>query len=129
MPSGPARAEPGGQARPLPPDTGTVLEVSDLSVEYITDTGSVVAVDHVSFGLGPGEFIGIVGESGCGKSTLLFGIAQLLSPPARISGGTLESVQTARARSYRCAPMASDRQSTRTRVLAWIASSSRRVRL
>jgi peptide/nickel transport system ATP-binding protein len=66
-----------------------VLEVSDLSVEYITDTGSIVAVDHVSFGLSPGEFIGIVGESGCGKSTLLFGIAQLLSPPARISGGTV----------------------------------------
>jgi len=66
-----------------------VLEVSDLSVEYITDTGSVVAVDHVSFGLSPGEFIGIVGESGCGKSTLLFGIAQLLSPPARISGGSV----------------------------------------
>jgi peptide/nickel transport system ATP-binding protein len=66
-----------------------VLEVSDLSVEYITDTGSIVAVDHVSFGLSPGEFIGIVGESGCGKSTLLFGIAQLLSPPARISGGSV----------------------------------------
>jgi len=66
-----------------------VLEVSDLSVEYITDTGSVVAVDHVSFGLGPGEFIGIVGESGCGKSTLLFGIAQLLAPPASVSGGSV----------------------------------------
>jgi peptide/nickel transport system ATP-binding protein len=66
-----------------------VLEVSDLSVEYITETGSVVAVDQVSFELGPGEFIGIVGESGCGKSTLLFGIAQLLAPPARISGGSV----------------------------------------
>src|SRR6185369_6174001 len=32
---------------------------------------------------------GVVGESGCGKSTLLFAIAQLLSPPARISHGSV----------------------------------------
>jgi len=53
------------------------------------DRGAIVAVDSVSFDLDPGEFIGIVGESGCGKSTLLFGIAQLLSPPARITGGSV----------------------------------------
>ena len=64
MSSVPAREKPSEQAGPLPAVPGTVLEVSDLSVEYITDTGSVVAVDHVSFELGPGEFIGIVGESG-----------------------------------------------------------------
>src|ERR1035441_9185771 len=40
--------------------------------------------------LGRGEFLGVVGESGCGKSTLLFGIAQLLSPPARIVGGSVK---------------------------------------
>ena len=37
----------------------------------------------------PGEFLGIVGESGCGKSTLLFAIAQLLAPPAGITGGSV----------------------------------------
>ena len=89
MSSVPAREKPGEQAAPIPAVPGTVLEVSDLSVEYLTDTGSVVAVDHVSFELGPGEFVGIVGESGCGKSTLLFGIAQLLAPPARVSGGSV----------------------------------------
>ena len=36
-----------------------------------------------------GEFVGVVGESGCGKSTLLFAIAQLLSPPAAITGGSV----------------------------------------
>ena len=40
------------------------------------------AVDHVSFSVAPGEFVGIVGESGCGKSTMLFAIAQFLSAPA-----------------------------------------------
>ncbi len=66
-----------------------VLEVRDLSVDYATSRGSVRAVDKVSFDLRPGEFIGIVGESGCGKSTLLFAIAQLLAPPAAVTGGSV----------------------------------------
>jgi peptide/nickel transport system ATP-binding protein len=66
-----------------------ILRVSDISVEYATKQGNVRAVDRVSFDLGRGEFIGIVGESGCGKSTLLFAIAQLLSPPAGIVGGSV----------------------------------------
>jgi len=65
------------------------LEVRDLSVEYLLDSGPVVAVDHVSFALDPGEFVAIVGESGCGKSTLLFAIAKLLTPPAEIIGGSV----------------------------------------
>ena len=64
-----------------------ILEVEDLSVAYLTETADIRAVEHVSLTLEAGEFLGIVGESGCGKSTLLFGIAQLLSPPARIVGG------------------------------------------
>jgi peptide/nickel transport system ATP-binding protein len=66
-----------------------LLEVSDLSVDYITDAGDVRAVDRVSIDVQPSEFLAIVGESGCGKSTLLFAIAQLLSPPAEIVGGTV----------------------------------------
>jgi peptide/nickel transport system ATP-binding protein len=53
------------------------------------ERGTVRAVRDVSFDVGPGEFVGIVGESGCGKSTLMFGIAQLLSPPAGIASGTV----------------------------------------
>jgi peptide/nickel transport system ATP-binding protein len=66
-----------------------VLTVRDLAVEYLLEGGTVRAVDGVSFDLSPGEFLGIVGESGCGKSTLLFAIAQLLVPPAEITGGSV----------------------------------------
>ncbi len=66
-----------------------LLEVTELSVDYLTDAGDVRAVDEVSFALASGEFLGIVGESGCGKSTLLFGVAQLLSPPGEVAGGTV----------------------------------------
>ena len=64
-----------------------LLEVVELTVEYVTESAEVRAVDDVSFTLSEGEFLGIVGESGCGKSTLLFGIAQLLRPPGRVAHG------------------------------------------
>ena len=66
-----------------------LLEVADLSVDYVLDRGTVRAVDDVSFTLDHGEFLGIVGESGCGKSTLLFAVAQLLAPPASVTAGSV----------------------------------------
>ena len=66
-----------------------LLEVEDLSVDYVTETGAVRAVDRVSLHVAPGEFLGIVGESGCGKSTLLYAIARLLGPPAEIASGSI----------------------------------------
>jgi len=80
---------PGDSSLAAAPSSGTVLEVRDLSVEYLLEQGTVMAVDQVSFDLAAGEFLGIVGESGCGKSTLLFAIAQLLAPPAEITGGSV----------------------------------------
>ncbi|HXZ57356.1 MAG TPA: dipeptide/oligopeptide/nickel ABC transporter permease/ATP-binding protein [Gaiellaceae bacterium] len=72
-----------------PPDEKNILEVRDLSVAYASDHGPVVAVDRVSFELGRGEFLGIVGESACGKSTLVYAIARLLGAPlaGEITGG------------------------------------------
>jgi peptide/nickel transport system ATP-binding protein len=69
--------------------TRPLLQVDDLCVDYLTDSGPVRAVDHVSLDVARGEFVGIVGESGCGKSTLLYAISRLLTPPAEISGGTV----------------------------------------
>ena len=78
------------RAGPAVASADPVLEVRDLSVAYLMDRGAVAAVDRVSFELGRGEFLGIVGESGCGKSTLLFAIAQLLAPPATVTGGSVK---------------------------------------
>jgi peptide/nickel transport system ATP-binding protein len=88
VPSAPADHRTGRTAPAAPGDP--VLEVRDLSVAYLMDRGAVAAVDKVSFDLGRGEFLGIVGESGCGKSTLLFAIAQLLAPPATVTGGSVK---------------------------------------
>ncbi|MFV3073861.1 ABC transporter ATP-binding protein [Niveispirillum fermenti] len=65
-----------------------LLRVSDLKVHFPIRTGGVLigrytplkAVDGVSFALGEGETLGIVGESGCGKSTLGRAILQLIKP-------------------------------------------------
>jgi peptide/nickel transport system ATP-binding protein len=69
--------------------SAAILEVSGLRVAYRSASGPVRAVDDVSFSLARGEFLGIVGESGCGKSTLLFAIAQLLAPPAAVTGSVM----------------------------------------
>jgi peptide/nickel transport system ATP-binding protein len=66
-----------------------LLEVDELTIDYPTEAGDVRAVAGVSLTVAPGEFVGIVGESGCGKSTLLFGVAQLLSPPGEVVGGSV----------------------------------------
>lgn len=75
---------------PAPGPADAILSARDLSAEYVMERGTVLAVDRVSFEVGPGEFLGIVGESGCGKSTLLFAIAGLLTPPAVVSGGSVQ---------------------------------------
>ena len=65
-----------------------LLEVKDLVTQFVLDTGTVQAVDGVSFHIDEGEIVGIVGESGCGKSVTQLSILQLVStPPGRIARG------------------------------------------
>jgi oligopeptide transport system ATP-binding protein len=65
----------------------TVLTVEDLRVRFLTDEGTVHAVNSVSFEVFQGETLGVVGESGCGKSVSMLSVLRLLpEPPAKISG-------------------------------------------
>jgi peptide/nickel transport system ATP-binding protein len=69
--------------------TNPVLEVKNMSVDYLAGNGAVHAVDNVSFTLNRGEIMGLAGESGSGKSTLAYAISRLLRPPAMITGGSV----------------------------------------
>ena len=67
-----------------------LLSVEGLSVAFNTEQGRVRVVEDVSFQLGAGETLGLVGESGCGKSVTAQTIMRLLpSPPSRIEGGRI----------------------------------------
>ncbi len=67
-----------------------VLEVEDLQTFFYTRRGLVRAVDRVSFAVGEGETLAIVGESGCGKSITALSVMGLVpSPPGRIVGGSV----------------------------------------
>ena len=69
-----------------------LLRVSRLQTYYSSFGGArvVKAVDDVSFTLGEGETIGLVGESGCGKTTTCLSIVGLLPSAARVVGGSIE---------------------------------------
>mgnify|MGYP001224282573 FL=1 len=64
-----------------------LLEVEHLRVEFPTRRGLLTAVDDVSFAIGEGEVLGVVGESGAGKSLTGMAVINLLEPPGRIGGG------------------------------------------
>ena len=67
-----------------------LLAVRDLKTYFYTADGVTRAVDGISFSLGSGETLGIVGESGCGKSVTALSILQLLPPRiGRIAGGEI----------------------------------------
>jgi peptide/nickel transport system ATP-binding protein len=67
-----------------------ILNVRDLTVEYVGLRGKVRAVNNVNLSLDKGSTLGLVGESGCGKSTLGFSILRLVPPPGRISAGQID---------------------------------------
>jgi peptide/nickel transport system ATP-binding protein len=66
-----------------------LLVVDRLRVEFPTRRGTLTAVHDVSFEIGRGEVLGVVGESGAGKSLTGMAIIGLLEPPGRIAGGEI----------------------------------------
>jgi oligopeptide/dipeptide ABC transporter ATP-binding protein len=92
-------------------DARVLLEVSDLTKHYPVrsgilrrSVGKVHAVDGVSFTLGVGETLGLVGESGCGKSTVARSILRLVEPTAgtiRLNGLDITHLGKAELRPHR----------------------------
>jgi oligopeptide transport system ATP-binding protein len=72
-------------------DHDTLLRLTDLTVDFSSQEGTVHAVNKVSFDVAPGELVGLVGESGCGKSvtaTAILGLTRMVTN-ATISGSIL----------------------------------------
>ncbi|MFC4121363.1 dipeptide/oligopeptide/nickel ABC transporter permease/ATP-binding protein [Nonomuraea zeae] len=100
-------AAPSGHARRRPVDHRSVtvaagpssdeentnspaLRAVNLSIAAEGPNGPVQLVRNVTLNLAPGEIVGMVGESGSGKSLTALAVAQLLSPPFRVTAEVME---------------------------------------
>jgi oligopeptide transport system ATP-binding protein len=65
-----------------------LLEVKGLKTRFFTADGVVKAVNGVSYSVGRGEILAIVGESGCGKSVGVMSFIRLIpEPPGKVTAG------------------------------------------
>lgn len=64
-----------------------VLDVQELETTFFLKSGPFKAVNRISYSIGQGETLGIVGESGCGKSVTSFSLMQLIADPGKITHG------------------------------------------
>ena len=71
------------------PAPAPLLDVRDLSVTFTGHKETVTVVDRVSFGVRPGETLGIVGESGSGKTVSSLALLRLLPKSATITGSAV----------------------------------------
>lgn len=71
-------------------DAKKLLDIKKLTIHYVTDEGTVHAVEDLDFEIGYGETLGFVGETGAGKTTTALGIMRLIpSPPGKIVSGEI----------------------------------------
>jgi ABC-type dipeptide/oligopeptide/nickel transport system ATPase component len=66
---------------------GPLLQITGLKTHFFTQDGVVKAVDDVTFEIGHGQTLGVVGESGCGKSVTAMSAMRLIERPGRIVAG------------------------------------------
>ena len=68
----------------------SLLEIKDLTIHYITDDGTVKAVNGIDLTLDEGDTLGLVGETGAGKTTTALGVLRLVpDPPGKIINGQI----------------------------------------
>ena len=72
-----------------PRHVGPLLEIQGLKTHFFTQDGTVKAVDGVSFQIGHGQTLGVVGESGCGKSITSLSVMRLIERPGKIVAGEI----------------------------------------
>src|SRR3954467_10331280 len=65
-----------------------LLSIKNLHTFFYTEAGVARSVDGVSFDVGAGETVGLVGESGCGKSVTALSLLRLIRSPGRIEAGS-----------------------------------------
>ncbi|MEV4596931.1 ABC transporter ATP-binding protein [Amycolatopsis sp. NPDC049253] len=65
----------------------SLVEIKDLRVEFRLDTGTVTAVDGVSFAVDEGETLAVVGESGSGKTATALSLLRLNPEPPCVYEG------------------------------------------
>ena len=83
---GPANKERPRASEPV--EAGDALvAVRDLQVTYAAGGNDVLVVKGISFDIGRGEAVGLVGESGCGKTTVARSIARILPGSGDTPGG------------------------------------------
>jgi peptide/nickel transport system ATP-binding protein len=66
-----------------------LIEVRNLTVDYVGEHSIARAVNGIDFDIREGEAFGLAGESGCGKSTVAFALARLTRLPGLVSGGEI----------------------------------------
>jgi len=66
-----------------------LLDIRNLHVSYKVYGGTLKVLNGVSFAIGFGERVGLVGETGCGKTTTMRAVLRILPRPARISWGEI----------------------------------------
>ena len=66
-----------------------LLEIENLTVEFVGRSGTLRAVDEASLVVEPGEVLGVVGESGSGKSVAMLAVMGLIAYPGRVTADRL----------------------------------------
>ena len=77
--------------QPVVQNTPAAVQLEDVTVRFITERGTVTALDRINLTVPKGGFMSLLGPSGCGKSTLLRVVADIIAPSsgrAEVMGGT-----------------------------------------